>query len=60
MFIELTRATTGNTVIVNTEMIESIARIKHCDKTAITLHYHSIEVKEDVYEIMSIIARKNK
>lgn len=60
MLIELTSATNGNTIVVNTEMIEMISRIKNCDTTAITLHHHSIEVKEDVYEIMSIVACNNK
>ena len=60
MFIELTSATNGNTVIVNTEMIEMISRVKNCDRTAVTLCHHTIEVKEDVFEIASIVSRNNK
>lgn len=48
MFIELTSAPNGNTVIVN------------CDRTAVTLCHHTIEVKEDVFEIAGIVARNNK
>ena len=48
------------TVIVNTEMIEMISRVKNCDSTAVTLCHHTIEVKEDVFEIAGIVARNNK
>ena len=60
MLIELTSAANDNTVIVNTEMIELISRVKNCDTTAVTLRHRTIEVKEDVYEIISIAARNNK
>lgn len=60
MFIELTSAETGNTVVVNTDFIEMISRISGADTTAITLKHSCIEVKEDVYEICAIVSRKNK
>lgn len=60
MFIELTSAASGDTVIVNTEMIEQISRIKNCDRTAITFHHHTLEVKEDVFDIVNVWSRNSK